>query len=616
MMLATTEVKITKWQDWTVFAVHWLLLIGFSATIYFWQSQESAPITISLGDLAIIFGLGAVGMVVFAASMFIRQIQVATPFILLVTDIALTVLIVLTTEANQGFVLSATLVFAILGLLRQGATWGTLQALGVVVGSVGAVISISDVNSADALNNLILTYGVTYGLIIITVAMVGAWVYARDRFDATATLNKIARVRARQVEDMRERARTISDMTNALVSSSKFEQILEATLDIGQISLRKNAQRRLVGLVMLFREYDGMLYVANYRGVRHIERDRTIPGKTGIIGRTLTECVPLIGDNPANDPELVKLGVFKGIRSVLTIPLRANYDNYGILIYGSEEYNAFNEDHIDTLYAIGVQATVALQNSVLYSNLMQEKERIIEMEEDARKALVRDLHDIPTQTISAVAMRLSIARRMLERDPSSVASELEAIEGMTRETIEQIRHVLFTLRPLALEDQGLTAALQQLAEKTQKTHHQPVTVQVGADVEHYLDENQQGAVFYLIEEAVNNARKYANASLIRVQVARQNELLAVRISDNGQGFDMSTMDSRGKGSFGMTNMRERVELLDGDINIKSAPGRGTTITALIPVDLDRSSSNGHKKESSVNMKDSMLAARAKDRLQV
>src|SRR5690606_29739996 len=102
---------------------------------------------------------------------------------------------------------------------------------------------------------------------------------------------------------------------------------------------------------------------------------------------------------------------------------------------------------------------MALQNAVLYNSLMEEKERIIQMEEDARKALVRDLHDIPTQTVSAVAMRIRIIMRLLEKNPDQVMSELQTVEEMTLRATEEIRHVLFKLRPLALESQGLSAAL-------------------------------------------------------------------------------------------------------------------------------------------------------------
>jgi signal transduction histidine kinase len=119
-----------------------------------------------------------------------------------------------------------------------------------------------------------------------------------------------------------------------------------------------------------------------------------------------------------------------------------------------------------------------------------------------------------------------------------------------------------------------------------------VVVQVGHDVETALDQNAQGVIFYLVEEAVNNARKYAEASMINVKVGRKGSVILVRIADNGKGFEMGSIAGNDK-SYGMTNMRERAELLDGTLKVESAPGIGTTITATIPIPEKSVSVNGN-----------------------
>src|SRR5690606_19457388 len=122
-----------------------------------------------------------------------------------------------------------------------------------------------------------------------------------------------------------------------------------------------------------------------------------------------------------------------------------NYDNFGVLVYGSENPDAFTQDDTDLLMAIGTQTTIALHNAVLYRNLVEEKERIVEVEEDARKKLARDLHDGPTQNVSAIAMRMSYISRLLERDPGEVPGELKKVEDLARKTTKEIRDMLFTL---------------------------------------------------------------------------------------------------------------------------------------------------------------------------
>jgi len=173
---------------------------------------------------------------------------------------------------------------------------------------------------------------------------------------------------------------------------------------------------------------------------------------------------------------------------------------------------------------------------------------------------------------------------MLERTPQDVPEELVSVEEMALRATEEIRHVLFKLRPLALESQGLGAALKQLADKLQKTYSQAVALRIAPDIDQYLDENKQGALFYLVEEAVNNARKYAEAKLISINIQRQNDVLLVRIADNGKGFDTGAKPDDDRDHFGMINMRERAELIDGTLTLKSVPGRGTTINVRIPVD--------------------------------
>ncbi|GAB4525123.1 MAG: hypothetical protein OHK0046_40560 [Anaerolineae bacterium] len=581
--MTEAQLNSKRWQDWTVLGVHFVILLGLSLATYVWRDLY-IPGAIALSDIVLTSGIGVVAVGIMALVTIVVPLRRLEPLALSLSGMLLVALYTRLVSGEPVLMIGIMSAFVAVGLLRLGAAWGALHVIFLYVIATAVLVFQFGV---DEFGNQAPAYAVPLVITLTLTALMGAWVYMRDEYDSSAQLNKLARASEKQLDDMRERARTISEMTNALIGTTKFDRILDAALDIGQISLRKNAKRRLVGLVMLFRSFDEMLYIANSRGVRIIDPDRIIPGKEGIVGQTLEECIPIIGTNPAEDPELRKLGIFKGIRSVLVIPLRAHYNNFGVLIFGSEEYNAFNEDHIDTLNAIGVQATVALQNAVLYKTLLEEKERIIEMEEDARKALVRDLHDIPTQTISAVAMRIRIIMRQLELDPKSVPEELQTVEQMALRATEEIRHVLFKLRPLVLESKGLAAALEELAEKMQKTYKQPMTVRVGGDVERYLDDNQQGALFYLVEEASNNARKYAEASMINVQIARQGEILVVRIADNGKGFDIEAAHANEKGSFGMINMRERAELLDGNLSIKSAKGEGTTITVVIPLDLSR-----------------------------
>jgi signal transduction histidine kinase len=239
------------------------------------------------------------------------------------------------------------------------------------------------------------------------------------------------------------------------------------------------------------------------------------------------------------------------------------------------------------LIAICNQAIVALQNAQLYQSLMEEKERIVEVEEDARKKLARDLHDGPTQSIAAIAMRLNYLRMLLdrERDLTQTSEELVRIEELARRTTKEIRHMLFTLRPLILETQGLQAALEQYISKLAETDDTPIHLEATPDADRLLDQNVQGVTFYIVEEAIGNARKHARPENIWVRLYIRDSQFVAEIEDDGCGFDVDGVQVRydQRGSLGMINMHERAELIGGELAIASALGEGTRITLSVPL---------------------------------
>ena len=146
--------------------------------------------------------------------------------------------------------------------------------------------------------------------------------------------------------------------------------------------------------------------------------------------------------------------------------------------------------------------------------------------------------------------------------------------------------MLFTLRPLVLESEGLDAALRAMAEKMHETYDQNVLVEVDHKVVEALESSRQTVMFYIAEEAVNNARKHAQAAHIWVRIRQlQPDVAVLEIQDDGVGFNVGSVDTNyeRRGSLGMVNMRERTELVSGILRITSAEGKGTTIQVQIPL---------------------------------
>ena len=229
---------------------------------------------------------------------------------------------------------------------------------------------------------------------------------------------------------------------------------------------------------------------------------------------------------------------------------------------------------------------IAIQNARLYQDVVDERERMIEAQEEARKKLARDLHDGPTQSVSAIAMRVNMAQRIMLKDPKAAGEELVRIEELARRTTKEIRHMLFTLRPLVLESQGLVAALQSMADKIKETYSQNVIIAVEENILQDFEVGKQGVVFFIVEEAVTNARKHARAEHIWVNLRPfEKEMALLEVRDDGVGFDVAAVNRSydQRGSLGMVNLRERTELVNGVMNIQSSSGKGTRVQVYIPL---------------------------------
>ena len=188
-------------------------------------------------------------------------------------------------------------------------------------------------------------------------------------------------------------------------------------------------------------------------------------------------------------------------------------------------------------------------------------------------------------------MRLNITRRMMAKDVNAAGEEIVKLEELAHRTTKEIRHMLLTLRPLILESQGLTAAVQAMSDKMMETFSQKVVVNIDERITSQLEMGKQGVIFYIIEEAVNNARKHAAAETITVRLAQMDVGITIlEISDNGVGFDVQAMsqayDKRSSSSLGMVNLRDRAELVNGLLQIDSAPGKGTKVPVYIPLSED------------------------------
>lgn len=383
------------------------------------------------------------------------------------------------------------------------------------------------------------------------------------------------------------RLKALYELLNLMMSTLNYQRVLDLSQDIAlkAVSASERNLEPLVTAALLFEE-DGLLHVRSGRRLPPRDLRMTFPAREGVLAQTVEQRAPMGGKRPYEDPELRRLVALHACKSFFLYPLVQGHEVFGVLLFAHPDPRFFTSERREILSLIGGEVMIALENARLYHELEQEKQRLAHIEEDARKKLARDLHDGPTQTVAAIAMRLNIVRRLLEQDTPAALEELKRIEDMARRTNQEIRHMLFTLRPLVLETEGLEAALQALADKMRETYDQNVIVQVEPDVVQDLDTDEQMVIFHIAEEAVNNARKHAEAEHIWVRLRRvQNNFALLEVVDDGKGFDvqevMSNYETRG--SLGMVNMQERAEMVRGVVELDSKPGAGTRVRLWIPL---------------------------------
>ncbi|MFQ5944041.1 MAG: histidine kinase [Anaerolineales bacterium] len=411
-----------------------------------------------------------------------------------------------------------------------------------------------------------------------------------DEQQTVAAAPMMAEDRIRRLEAEIGKLRTVLRGTAALNAALNYERVMDMALDLATNALTDAEAGGLVSALLL---YDGEdLQVVSERGFMRADLNTNIPGRVGVVEKAMsTGQLEAIAD-PASDPELGRLLALRKCSVAVCIPLVVGLEVYGLMLFAHPQQDYMTEEGLEILESIAQQAIVALQNARLYSQLEQEKERMAEIQEEARNKLARDLHDGPAQSIGAIAMRVNFARRLVQRDAKRASDELYKIEELARRTSKEIRQMLFTLRPLILESEGLRAALKDLSRKFDETHNQTVHVDVDPQIESALEVGTQGVMFFIVEEAVNNARKHARAEHIWIRLKPDGQMALLEIEDNGVGFDVGEVQDNyeQRGSLGMVNLHERAEMVHGILKIDSTRGQGTRISVKIPMTVEAAES--------------------------
>lgn len=206
--------------------------------------------------------------------------------------------------------------------------------------------------------------------------------------------------------------------------------------------------------------------------------------------------------------------------------------------------------------------------------------KIIEAQEKERKRISREIHDGPAQSLANILIRSEIVDLAFrDGDTEQALTEMKSIRESIRQALREVRRIIYDLRPMALDDLGLFPTIKKHISSISEYNNIDIDLALHGD-ERRLDPHYEVAVFRIIQEGLQNAIKHAKASRIIVRLEIRDNLIALNIEDDGIGFDPENINK--KDSYGLIGMKERVDLLDGELTIKSEPNRGTKIVVKLP----------------------------------
>jgi signal transduction histidine kinase len=360
--------------------------------------------------------------------------------------------------------------------------------------------------------------------------------------------------------------------------------------------LRLMADRGLAlldgGTVAIVIEERGELRVGACRGEQAASL-RVAPVEGSALGALYRARQPLALDHPRGEEAawLHELGL--EARAALVEPLTMEGYGGGLVIAVRTD-DKFREPERKSLqaFAASVAQRLAAERSV-------EIERLrfgIEARERERTRWAREIHDENIQGMGALRMKLASARDL--EDPQALKDSVVAVlEGLGHE-IDGLRHLITELRPAALDDLGLEAALQALARRAQAIDGLDVSIEMGlagaagapngsGGEAQRLDAELESTIYRIVQEALTNVSRHAHASKALVSITERDDVVYASVTDDGRGMpDAERLGPRGdglEGGFGMSGMRERAELVGGELEFGLAAGGGTTVRLAVPL---------------------------------
>ena len=273
-------------------------------------------------------------------------------------------------------------------------------------------------------------------------------------------------------------------------------------------------------------------------------------------------------------------------------PVRSKGNLIGILALGKKRSEtAYSDEEANLLMTMANEAAIAVENARMLDSLRNQQLQVEQLlaqvvlaQEEERKRISVDLHDSVAQWLVAASFHIQTCLHVLSGTGNSrVQDELSTMANTINKSLKELRRVVIGLRPPALDELGLTHALRKCVEDLEADGVEGKFSESGAPCR--LPSSVEIAAYRVVQEALNNIRKHSRATRVNVRLQFSNDKLLIDINDNGKGFNLSqTLDSSVEvGHVGLVGMKQRAEMLGGDIKFRTGEGVGTTVSLTLPI---------------------------------
>jgi signal transduction histidine kinase len=257
------------------------------------------------------------------------------------------------------------------------------------------------------------------------------------------------------------------------------------------------------------------------------------------------------------------------MRSFLGVPIVSPEGVIGsFYLTDKEGEESFTSEDQELIELLASHAAIAITNARLYE---RSRELTILSE---RNRLALELHDVVSQKLFSLILSAEAAATLIDRDTGAARAQVQRLQQLAREALDELRSLIYGLRPPELERDGLEGALRKQVAMLERLHD--VEIELHLDGSATSGPDRDGEVLRIAQEAIHNAVRHAGAARIVVRLERDDRVLSIEVDDDGVGFDPDDPELRAR-HLGLTSIEERAEELGGTVTIRSAPGRGTTV---------------------------------------